>query len=51
MQLSAVVFFFLADFPLSTEDVLAVLGNLGNTRSDMVIRAVVHFMEAASKKC
>ena len=29
----------------------AVLGNQGVGPSDMVIRAVVHFMEPASKKC
>ena len=28
----------------------AVLGNLGDGRSGMEFRAVVHFMEAASKK-
>ena len=29
----------------------AVIGKARNGRSGMVIRAVVHFMEAASKKC
>ena len=51
MQLSVVFFFFLADFSLSTEDEVAQRGNPDDGRSGIVFHAVVHFMEAANKKC